>query len=383
MSGSTLSTVIHGQRVLSLAQYREQRGDITEPEALAYGLAYPGRVTLLSAKEKLGKSTLVSAMLSAISQGREWLGHPTTQAPVLIVELEEHPDDLVLKLARFDADGRRLQMLFDLPVEGRDQALFEAVSKVEPSVVVIDSLSAFVEHEKPSSGDASAWTAAVRPFVKLARDFNCAVILIHHDTKNGHGYRDSNAIGAVVDLVVHMENSAKARRKVTSKGRWNVPDFEVELVGDRYELVGGPVDLRGAILRFVERNEGSSKNTIIEAVVGSRTTVIEQIDKMVDAGELRRVPEGSTQKHYLPEQNHPENHPHDRFHSTGGVTGSPHRTATEPVQNQFRNHSTNGEVVPTAPPIRVGEEDHPTSPIAATPPAEGTEASSANGRGSS
>jgi hypothetical protein len=42
---------------------------------------------------------------------------------------------------------------------------------------------------------------------RVARALDTAVLLLHHDSKNG-GYRGSTAIGASVDLMWHLESAA-------------------------------------------------------------------------------------------------------------------------------------------------------------------------------
>ena len=64
------------------------------PRAVVERFAWSGRVTLLAAREKAGKSTLISALASAASTGRRFLGDETIQGRVLIIGLEEHLNDL-------------------------------------------------------------------------------------------------------------------------------------------------------------------------------------------------------------------------------------------------------------------------------------------------
>lgn len=55
------------------------------PPVVARLLAHAGRVTLLQAREKAGKSTLVGAAVTAVTRGRPFLGMPTLAGDVLWV----------------------------------------------------------------------------------------------------------------------------------------------------------------------------------------------------------------------------------------------------------------------------------------------------------
>ena len=48
----------------------------------------------------------------------------------------------------------------------------------------------------------------MRPLVRIARDTNCALVLLHHAGKSEGKYRDSTEIGAAVDVIVEMSVTA-------------------------------------------------------------------------------------------------------------------------------------------------------------------------------
>src|SRR5438128_2619117 len=60
-----------------------------------------GRLTLLSAYAKVGKSTFAYQLAIAVAQGRPFLDLPTTQGPVLILAVEEHAQDVQRRLHLF------------------------------------------------------------------------------------------------------------------------------------------------------------------------------------------------------------------------------------------------------------------------------------------
>src|SRR5438552_16543246 len=79
---------------------------LTPPPLLISHLAWRGRITLYSAPDKGGKSTLLSAAVAAASRGDPFLGDGGG-APVRVLWacLEEHQADVVQRLQRFGADA--------------------------------------------------------------------------------------------------------------------------------------------------------------------------------------------------------------------------------------------------------------------------------------
>ncbi len=79
------------------------------PPPLVRLIAHAGRVTLLHAREKVGKSTLVGAAVAAVTRGRPFLAAPTRAGDVLWVG-EEAASDVKARLAQWDADLERVYL---------------------------------------------------------------------------------------------------------------------------------------------------------------------------------------------------------------------------------------------------------------------------------
>ena len=77
------------------------------PPAVARLIAHVGRVTLLHAREKAGKSTLIGAAVAAVTRGHSFLGMPTVAGDVLWVG-EEAVGDVKTRLSQWDADLGRV-----------------------------------------------------------------------------------------------------------------------------------------------------------------------------------------------------------------------------------------------------------------------------------
>lgn len=74
-----------------MADWLENPDSLAPPECYAHGLAYAGKLTLLYADPKAGKSTVSVSVGAAVSEGRPWLSHPATEGPVLYLAAEGEP----------------------------------------------------------------------------------------------------------------------------------------------------------------------------------------------------------------------------------------------------------------------------------------------------
>lgn len=266
------------RRIRTMLELLEEPGLLQPPRPVVPKLAWEGRVTLLAAREKAGKSTLASAAVAALSAG-DWLfGTRLTPGKVLLLSLEEHVGDVVRRLRRFAAQPGCVFILEHLvrPLED----LEAAVAELRPALVVIDTLPAFVEMLAPESGSSSMWTPIMSAIARTAHESGAAIILLHHADKMHGKYRDSTAIGAGVDVILEMKpGTDPSIRRVASRGRFRVDEFAWRLVEDgpssHVELATGELSLDAQILLYIERSPGCSLRSIRTAAEGAAVTEID------------------------------------------------------------------------------------------------------------
>ena len=280
--------------VRSLAELLADPAALQPPEAVIPRLAYRGRVTLLAAREKAGKSTLLTAGAAAVSQGGDFLGEPCPAGPVLwVTSDQEHPGELAQRAVRFGADPAAFHVLWP---RNPFADLAAAVERVAPGVLIVDSLAPFARVKDPFS--SAEWPGVLLPLVRLARERDAAVVLAHHTTKaeNG-GYRDSTAIGAAVDLILELQRDGDGpRRKVSALGRWTVAGFTLELVGDGYRLVAvGELSLDARLLAFVQQHPACSKLDVRSSVGGRAEDVDRALAQLIGRGAVRDT--GTDRRH--------------------------------------------------------------------------------------
>ncbi len=210
---------------------------LTTPTPAIPYLAWPGLKTLLSAREKTGKSTLALAGAAAASRGASFLAEQTTSKTVLWVT-EEPLGVVVRRASAMRAEPARFIVL---PMGSNpSEELQQAVQRWTPEIVVIDTLYRYAGVE--DENDAAGWLPVFTRLDEITRG-NAALLLLVHATKASKGgeYRGSSAIGGHVDLILSMNApDAGAVRKLRAVGRIPLTDFEVRLANDRssFELLG-------------------------------------------------------------------------------------------------------------------------------------------------
>jgi len=286
----------------TLAQLLTDPDALRPPEAVVPRLAYRGRVGLLVGREKLsGKSTLLTAAEAAVTRDAEFLDGRCAGGSVLHVTADqEHAGDVIRRAVRFGAQADRFHVLW--PRHGFAD-LVAALDRLDPFpvLVVVDTLANFVRVADPhSSGE---WPNVLMPLVRVARDLPTAVVLSHHATKQADGgYRDSTAIGALVDYILELQPDPgnATRRTVKALGRWPMPNFVMDLLGDTYQLVaGGELSLDARVLLFVEQHPQCSKRTLRDGVGGRDADVDAAIRRLLDRGAVQNT--GTANAHaYVP-----------------------------------------------------------------------------------
>lgn len=211
-----------------------EEGEPQPPQVIVPRLAWRGRTTLLAAREKAGKSTLLGAAAAAVTQGTEWLGEETYCGPVLWVGVEEHQDDLVRRFKAWDADPEKI--LFSTYLEGAEKMslVTEAASLIRPVLVVLDTLPTWCSGLVKNQNDAAMMAPVMALWQNLAQLFDTAVVLLHHGSKGTGDYRGSTAIGAGVDAVLEMteDHAIPEIRHIRGKGRVAIKNYSIRLMGN-------------------------------------------------------------------------------------------------------------------------------------------------------
>jgi polyhydroxyalkanoate synthesis regulator phasin len=145
-----------------------------------------GKLTLFDGDPGVGKSWATCALVTAITRGYGLPGVPITDPHnVIMLSAEDGLDDTIRP--RLDSMGAELSrviarnkaMIFD---ENGIQQLEAQVSKMNPTLIIIDPLFAFVGGKKDIYRDNEA-RSVTTPLAEIAQAHGCAIIAVRHLTK--------------------------------------------------------------------------------------------------------------------------------------------------------------------------------------------------------
>jgi RecA-family ATPase len=195
----------------------------TEPEPLDWlvdGIVVRGALTLLSGREKQGKSLFLLALAAcAASGGGSVAGIDVKGAGVVVVDAENGEREVQRRLHLLGLSGAGSLSVFE--TRGHDLrknlAELEGVLDAErPDLVVLDSWRSLWGGDENDAGEVAR---CLDPLRELIRRHNCGAALIHHLSRAG-AYRGSTAIGASVEnlleLARHDDDDDRRRRKLTN-----------------------------------------------------------------------------------------------------------------------------------------------------------------------
>lgn len=283
------------------------------PQEIAPCIAWEGRVTLFSAREKAGKSTLIGAATSAVSAGAPFLGLPTVAGTVLWLSFEEHIAEISRRFLTFGADPERVVIAnaFQTP----QQDIPDIIAQVKPVLIVWDTLTAAantVFGMAPESGNGAGWTQVMQWICAQGRDVNAASIILHHANKHNGKYRDSTAIGANVDVILEMSGDGEAPRKLKGVGRWMIPETKVLLKNGTFMRLTTE-SLKNQVLAFISQNKGCSWRELRGGVSARDEDVKQARDELLKEGVVvNEGTEGSHAYHARIVRAVPGSHPHSR-----------------------------------------------------------------------
>ncbi len=159
-----------------------------------------GTLTMLEGDPGLGKSTFAAAISAAVTTGRRvpW-SKDRCKGKVLIMSAE---DDVARILKpRLDANGadntrvRYARELFTLDEAG--VALLRAeIERERPDLVIIDPIVAFLDSDSDLN-DAADMTRFLTSLDRVAREFDCALLIVRHLRKLKDGSAINQGLGSI------------------------------------------------------------------------------------------------------------------------------------------------------------------------------------------
>ena len=177
-----------------------------EPEEVKW-LWYPfiplGKTIILQGDPGLGKTFLAVEIAAIVSNGGTFPfsgdGEKREPSNVLFQTAEDGlSDTIIIRLDKAQANNKRVFVMEegDKILTLDDGRLRDAISKLNPKLVVIDPMQAFIGSDKDMHR-ANEMRPIFRKLDKIASEFGCAIVLIRHLTKGKSGKAIYDGLGSI------------------------------------------------------------------------------------------------------------------------------------------------------------------------------------------
>ncbi|MDR0617404.1 MAG: DNA repair protein RadA [Endomicrobium sp.] len=245
---------------VSVKDFSRYKTNVKEFDNMIGGGVVSGSLILLGGAPGIGKSTLMLHIASTLS------GYDT----VLYISGEE-------SLAQVKSRAERLKISKDnifLASETNLQNIIEAINKIEPKFLIIDSIQTTYHPEVTSApGTVAQVRETAAEFLRVAKSKNITVFLLGHVTKEGD-LAGPRVLEHIVDTVLYFENERQHIYRILRayKNRFGTTSeigiFEMTSLG--LKEVENP-----SIIFLGERALNSVGNIVTVAMEGTRPILLE------------------------------------------------------------------------------------------------------------
>jgi bifunctional DNA primase/polymerase-like protein/AAA domain-containing protein/primase-like protein len=282
-------------------RFTELKALLMEPEEdrpwLVEGLFPMAGFSIVTAKPKVGKSTLARNLALAIARGEKFMNRNTVRGAVVYLALEEKRPEVQRHFQRMGAQEEPVFVHVGAAPEEAVNELALAIVQHKPVLAIIDPLLKLVR--VTNANDYAEMSKVLEPLIELARTSGCHLLCVHHSGKGERSGADallgSTALFAAVDTLLMMQRHDHIRTIATNQRYGeDLPETVVALNTEngRVSLGGTLAQVQvetcaGEVLRVIG-NEERIETHIKEAVGGNQTTVAKAIRHLVESGQLQR-----------------------------------------------------------------------------------------------
>ena len=278
------------------------------------GLIARRAITLVGGKPKVGKSTLIGGLGTAVASGAgSFLGLRAAQGEVVVVT-EEGRDEALAKYGHERFSLLTREDIWPLPSW---EALIEAVvarcDKVGAVLVSIDTLAKWSRMAAETEKDSGASQAVVDQLQAVCNT-GAGVLLNHHQRKGIAGdddaidsFRGSSAIAAAVDCLVAYERVKgdtvpASYRQLVTVARWQAPPLllvDWDQVTNGWSVVGradsrseAGAQVGTAQVLAALTDDGTTYEALCSVLNADKRKFKPIVDQLVDEGQIMRSGSG-------------------------------------------------------------------------------------------
>ena len=229
----------------------------------------PGSMVLVGGEPGIGKSTLLLQVAARVA---------ASAGPVLYASGEESEQQVKERGRRLDIGGAELFLLAETCLE----RLLEAVERVRPALLVVDSIQTMYSlHLASAPGSVGQVREAATHLLFSAKRGNLPTVLVGHVTKDG-SLAGPKVLEHVVDTVLYFEGERHHSHRVVRavKNRFGaVSELGVfEMTGSGLLPVSNP-----SRLFLSDRAAGAPGSVVLCSLEGTRPILVE-VQALVSSG---------------------------------------------------------------------------------------------------
>lgn len=266
---------------IELQSIRRFKTGVNEFDRVLGGGIYPGGLILIGGEPGIGKTTLLTNILSQLSSREEFR--------TLYVSGEESKQQVASRARRLGVNGRN----FFIYNETSWQSIEEEIDALNPKILVIDSIHTIMSQEVQSAAGSIAQIREVTyELMNKIKSKKISCFVIGHITKDGN-IAGPKVLEHMVDTSIYFEGDQLGHYRMLRaiKNRFGSTD-EVGI----FEMTeNGLKEVQNPSVYFLDESIQESFGRALSCIIeGSRVIIVEMQALVVEnkLGSLRRVTQG-------------------------------------------------------------------------------------------